>query len=42
MEEEVDHDAHVQPQWYACQIMSRAEKKVARYLEDRSLESSSP
>ena len=28
-----------QPPWYACQVMSRAEKKVARYLEDRGVES---
>ncbi len=31
-----------QPQWYACRIMSRAEKKVARYLEDRGIESFLP
>jgi transcription antitermination factor NusG len=42
MEEELDHDPHVAPRWYACQVMSRAEKKVARHLEDNGIESFLP
>lgn len=41
-EEGVDHEGHVAPRWYACQVMSRAEKKVARYLEARGIESFLP
>jgi transcription antitermination factor NusG len=30
------------PRWYACQVMSRAEKKAARYLVERGIETFVP
>lgn len=36
------HPIPAEARWYACQVMSRAEKKVAQYLEDHGVESFLP
>jgi transcription antitermination factor NusG len=41
-ENTTDDGASARSRWYACQVMSRAEKKVARYLDDQGIESFVP